>query len=387
MIEPHGGRLVDRTLRGLERERALAEAQRLPVLVVDEDEANEVQNLARGVFSPLEGFMGSAEVQSVVARGALPDGTVWTIPILLGVGEAEAPQPGTDVALARQGADGPLAILHVTEVFQFDRDEAAAAVFGTTDRAHPGVARLQGRKALFVAGQVDLLTDDRGPHARYNLFPRETRELFAERGWRTVVAFQTRNVPHAGHEDLQKTVLGLHDGLLIQPLVGRKKAGDFRDEAIVAAYEVLIRDYFNPDRVRLNVLPTEMRYAGPQEAILHAIMRQNYGCTHIIIGRDHAGVNRPDGTPYYGEEEAIDIFDAVPDLGIRPVVIRGDFWFCRRCARVASDRTCPHGAEDRISFSGTRIRRMVVEGTAPPPEIMRPEVFSVIRSFPQPFVE
>ena len=301
--------------------------------------------------------------------------------------EPQAPAAGTDVALARAGAAAPLAILHVTEAFQFDRDRAAAAVFGTTERAHPGVARLHGRKAVFVAGQVDLLDDDRGPYARYNLFPRETRELFAERGWRTVAAFQTRNVPHAGHEDLQKTVLGLCDGLLIQPLVGRKKAGDFRDDVIVGAYEALIREYFNPARVWLNVLPTEMRYAGPKEAILHAIMRKNYGCTHIIIGRDHAGVSRPDGTPYYGEEDAIDIFDTVPDLGIRPVVIRGDFWYCRRCARVASDRTCPHGPDDQISFSGTRIRKMVVEGTAPPAEIMRPEVFEVIRSYPQPFVE
>jgi len=238
------------------------------------------------------------------------------------------------------------------------------------------------RGDFLVGGPLSLLDNDRGPYAAWNLFPAETRQVFAERGWDTVVAFQTRNVPHAGHEDLQKTVLGLCDGLLIHPIIGKKKAGDFRDEVILEAYKALIQGYFNPDRVFLNILPTEMRYAGPKEAILHAIMRKNYGCTHIIIGRDHAGVGK-----FYGEEEAIEIFERFPDLEIQPIMIRGDFWYCKKCARVASDRTCPHGEEDQIPFSGTLIRQGILDGQAPPAEVMRPEVFEVIRSFAQPFVE
>ncbi len=230
---------------------------------------------------------------------------------------------------------------------------------------------------------MDLLDNSRGPYEKINLFPAETRAVFQQRGWRTICAFQTRNVPHRGHEELQKTVLGLIDGLFIQPVIGKKKPGDFRDDVIIATYEALIDNYYPKDRVFLNILPFQMRYAGPKEAIMHAIMRKNYGCTHIIIGRDHAGVGN-----YYGEEEAIEIFNQphFADLGIQPITIRGDFWYCNKCARVASNRTCPHGEEWRISFSGTQIRTLITDGQAPPPEIMRPEVFETIQHFENPFV-
>lgn len=383
MIAPHGGTLVDRTLVGAALDEALQRAQELPTLVVPDEIAGDARNLARGVFSPLEGFVTRAQFEGIVNDERLPDGTIFTIPIFLTVDDpAQAPE-GSQVVLAAQSEpDKPVAILNVQEVFPWDKAAAAAAVFGTSDEAHPGVKGYLARGDYVVGGTIDLLDNAREPFPQYNLFPAETRKVFEERGWRTICAFQTRNVPHAGHEDLQKTVLGLVDALMIQPIIGKKKSGDFRDEVIIAAYEALIANYFHPDRVFLNILPTEMRYAGPKEAILHGIMRKNYGCTHIIIGRDHAGVGN-----YYGEEEAIEKFEAMAgELGILPITIRGDFWYCCTCGRVASNRTCPHEGETCLSFSGTQIRAMIVEGNPPRPEVMRPEVFEVIQQFDEPFV-
>jgi len=382
MIAPHGGKRANRVLTDGAREEALARARELPKLVVPDDIAGDARNLARGVFSPLEGFVVKQQFDSIVESERLPDGTRYTIPVFLTVGDPSQVLEDNQVTLAAASEpDKPVAILNVQEVFEWDKAAAAESVFGTGDLGHPGVVGYHARGDYVVGGPVDLIDNDRGPYAKFNLFPTETREVFEQRGWRTICAFQTRNVPHAGHEDLQKSVLGLVDGLLIQPIIGKKKSGDFRDEVILAAYEVLIENYFVRDRVFLNILPTQMRYAGPKEAILHGIMRKNYGCTHIIIGRDHAGVG-----DYYGEEEAIEKFEACDDLEIKPITIRGDFWYCRRCGRVASNRTCPHGEEHQLSFSGTQIRAMIAEGTPPPPEIMRPEVFEVIQQFDNPFV-
>ena len=383
MIQPHGGKLVNRVLTGQALAEAVEEAQSLPKLPVNYDIGRDVQNIARGVFSPLEGFVGSEDFEAILETGRLKSGVAWTIPIMLDIPERDMVKENQRYCLVWENdPDKLLAILDVTEVYPWDKERAAKAVFQTTEDAHPGVAGYYARGDWLVAGTIDLLDNDRGPYARHNRFPAETREVFEQRGWKTVCAFQTRNVPHAGHEDLQKTVLGLVDGLFIQPIIGKKKKGDFRDDVILAAYEALLAEYYVPERVVLNILPTEMRYAGPKEAIMHAIMRKNYGCTHIIIGRDHAGVGN-----YYGEEDAINIFQDYPDLEIQPITIRGDFWYCKRCGRVASNRTCPHPEEYRLSFSGTKIRKMITEGQAPPPEIMRPEVFQVIRQFDNPFVE
>jgi sulfate adenylyltransferase len=386
MIEPHGGVLVDRVLTGEALAEAQARAASLPRLVVNYDTARDAQNIARGVFSPCEGFIGSEDLASILDGFRLSNGVPWTIPIMLDVPAADSVPVG-DVALVQEGCDQPLAIYHVTEVYPWDKAQTAQVVFGTTETDHPGVRGLFGRGDFLVGGTLDLLDNDRGPYAAWNLFPAETRQVFADKGWRTTVAFQTRNVPHVGHEDLQKTVLGLCDGLLIQPLIGKKKPGDFKDEVILEAYKVLIQEYYSPAHVFLNILPTEMRYGGPKEAILHAIMRKNYGCTHIIIGRDHAGVSRPDKTPYYGEEEAIEFFEGFADLGIKPIVIRGDFWWCRKCGRVASNRNCPHDEDLQIPFSGSIIRKGIVDGQPVPEEVMRPEVLEVIRRFEKPFVE
>ncbi|HEY3396674.1 MAG TPA: sulfate adenylyltransferase [Armatimonadota bacterium] len=383
MIAAHGGQLVDRVVPEAELAAALDKAKSLPRLVINHDLARDAQNIARGVFSPLTGFIGKADFDAVLAGDRLVSGVAWTIPIMLDVPAANTVAPGGEICLYDETRpEIPLAIMEVHDVWAWDKAAACQQVFGTADAAHPGVAGFLARGDWLVGGPLSLLDNDRGPYAAFNLFPAETREVFAKRGWKTVVAFQTRNVPHAGHEVLQKTVLGLCDGLLIHPIIGKKKPGDFRDEVILEAYKVIIDEYFNPERVFLNILPTEMRYAGPKEAIMHAIMRKNYGCTHIIIGRDHAGVGK-----FYGEEEAIEFFSQFPDLEIQPIIIRGDFWYCKHCAQVASDRTCPHGAEEQIPFSGSLIRGGIIDGQAPPPEVMRPEVFAVIRSFAQPFVE
>ncbi len=380
MNQPHGGKLVDRTLTGRARQTA-AEAEALPRLIVDSSRAADIRNIAHGVYSPCEGFVGAEDLEAILTTSHLSSGVPWTIPIICDVPEPGPYELGTTVAIYTEACCGPLALLYLEESYRWDKHRAAQVVFGTTDDSHPGVARMMTRGDYLLAGPIDLIDDDRGPFAALNLLPPGTRALFAERGWETICAFQTRNVPHAGHEDLQKTVLGLVDGLLIQPVIGRKKPGDFTDEAILAAYQALIESYFPADRVVLSVLPTDMHYAGPNEAIHHAIIRKNFGCTHIIIGRDHAGVGS-----YYGPEDAIARFADFPDLGIAPITIRGDFWFCRRCNRVASDRTCPHLPSDHIEFSGTRLRQMIQQGTVPPPEIMRPEVYQALRGVSRIFV-
>jgi sulfate adenylyltransferase len=383
LIKPHGGVLVNRVLGTERRVDAKAKALTLPRLHVRRELRGDAENIARGVYSPLEGFLGRADFESVLARGRLCDGLPWTVPIVLdaALDEARALPEGGDVALVDESGS-PFALMHVTEKYECNKNDTAAAVFGTTDGAHPGVARLFGWGDVLLAGPLDLIEEMDNPFADVTLEPRETRVLFAEKGWKSVVAFQTRNVPHAGHENLQKTVLGLVDGLLIQPVIGKKKRGDYRDDVIIEAYKVLIDNYFEKERVVLSILPMEMRYAGPREAIHHAIIRKNYGCTHIIIGRDHAGVGN-----FYDAEAAIRIFEGYPDLEIKPVTVRGDFFYCKKCRHLASERTCPHEEEYHIPFSGTEIRRMIAQRRRPPEEIMRPEVFEVLMHVDSAFIE
>jgi sulfate adenylyltransferase len=382
LIKPHGGHLVNRVLKTERRADARARAMTLPTLRASSDLQGDAENIAKGIYSPLEGFLGENDFRSVVERGRLDNGVPWTIPIVLDADrdEARGLPLGGDIALANeQGA--PFALMKVQEKYEYDKQEAASAVFGTNDEAHPGVARLYAWGDVLLGGPLELLEEKPNLFPDVTLEPRETRVLFAEKGWKSVVAFQTRNVPHAGHENLQKTVLGLVDGLLIQPVIGRKKPGDFRDDVIIDAYKVLIDNYFEKERVVLSILPMEMRYAGPREAIHHAIIRKNYGCTHIIIGRDHAGVGN-----YYDKEAAIRIFDDYTDIEIKPITVRGDFFYCRKCKHLASERTCPHTEEYRIPFSGTAIRKMVAEKQEPPEEIMRPEVFQVLTRVESAFV-
>ena len=246
---------------------------------------------------------------------------------------------------------------------------------------HPGVRKVYGLGDFLVGGEIHLLNDVPNPYSRYTLYPEETRVLFRERGWRTVVGFQTRNAPHLGHEYVQKTALTFVDGLFINPVIGRKKPGDFRDDVILKAYDALIKYYYPRNSVALSIFRTEMRYAGPREAIFHAIVRKNFGCTHFIVGRDHAGVGN-----FYGPYEAQEIFSDFPDLGITPLFFK-EFFYCKKCGGVANPKTCPHGDEYHITFSGTKIRKMLLNGEVPPPELMRPEVAEAILSFDNPFVE
>jgi len=376
MIQPHGGKIVDRALKGKAREEALARAARLPRLVIDAEIVSDLENIATGVYSPLEGFLGEADFKAVVEGCRLASDLAWTIPIVLDVdkGTAEGLKTGTEVALATE--DGrPVAILHLREKYGFDKARMAEKVFGTTDPAHPGVAKVMAMKDVLLGGPIDLIDMTPTPFDRWKLTPKETRVLFEAKGWRTVVGFQTRNTPHIGHEYVQKAALTFTDGLFINPVIGRKKKGDFKDEVILASYEEAIRLYYLKERTTMAILQMEMRYAGPREAIHHAILRKNFGCTHIIIGRDHAGVGS-----YYPPFAAQEIFEDFPDLGIVPLFFRS-FSHCRKCGSVVNEKICPHPPSDHIQFSGTKIRDLLVKGECPPPELMRPEVARVIMAF------
>jgi len=383
MVRPHGGKLIDRALRGKEAEAAAKNLAMMKSIALDRMSVVDLRNIAVGRYSPLEGFIGKHDLESIVQNTRLKNGVVWSIPILLDVSEDEARglKEGEDVCL-KDDAGKAIAILHLTEKYSYPKEAIAQSVFGTNDPKHPGVKSTMEMKDVFLGGQIDLVDASREPFPKYNLTPIETRQIFEERGWKTVAGFQTRNAPHNGHEYMQKVVLSMVDGLFINPVIGKKKKGDFTDEAILRAYDVLLQDYFPKDRVFMSILPMEMRYAGPKEAIHHAIIRKNFGCTNLIVGRDHAGVGN-----YYAPEAAIEIFKNFTDLEITPITIRGDFFHCKKCAQLESERTCPHADEQKIKFSGTVIRKMLVEGGSPPPEIFRPEVFEALRQIKNPFVE
>ncbi len=379
VARPHGGRLVELLAGGRRRERLIREAREMPAISLSEGLAADAANIAHGVYSPLEGFMGSEDLDSVLHEMRLTDDTPWTIPIVLDVDaeEVEGISEGDEVALYYLGE--PLAIMRVEEVYEWDKKEYCRHVFKTLDPAHPGVAKTMNRKNLLMAGPIELVNELPEPFERYRLWPKETRVLFRAKGWRTIVGFQTRNVPHRGHEYVQKAALTFVDGLFINPLVGWKKPGDYRDDVIVAAYQALIRHYYPRGSVVFSVLRMEMRYAGPREAIHHAIVRKNFGCTHFIVGRDHAGVGN-----YYGPYEAWDLFREFPDLGITPMFVREAF-YCRRCGGIVNEKICPHGEEYRVRISGTKLREMIRRGERPPEYMMRPEVAEVVLSYENPF--
>ncbi len=382
MIQPHGGKLVDKVLSGKKKDEALVRSARLPRLVVDSELVSDVENIATGIYSPLEGFLGQGDFRSVLAGMRLRSDIPWTVPIVLDTDRETASRlkTGEEVLLAAE--DGlPVGLLHLEEKYEYDKGETAEKVFGTRDPAHPGVAKVLGMKDVLLAGPVDLIEAVPTPFDRYKLTPKETRVLFEAKGWRTVVGFQTRNTPHIGHEYVQKAALTFTDGLFINPVIGRKKKGDFKDEVILSSYEELIRHYYLKERTAMAILQMEMRYAGPREAIHHAILRKNFGCTHIIIGRDHAGVGS-----YYSPFAAQDIFEAFPDLGITPMFFRS-FSYCKKCGSVVNEKICPHPPVDHIQFSGTKIRDLLVKGECPPAELMRPEVADVIMGFKDPFNE
>jgi sulfate adenylyltransferase len=321
------------------------------------------------------------DFESVLREGRLTSGTPWTIPIVLDLDDSQlgGTRPGDYLGIRLDGKS--IARLLVEDIFEYDKADLVMAIYGTEDGNHPGVKKTLEMKEYLVGGKVDLLNDIGNPYPEYTLSPTQTRELFKKKGWKTVVAFQTRNTPHLGHEYVQKTALSMVDGLFINPLIGKKKAGDFKDEVILESYKALMKHYYPDATTAMSVLHTEMRYAGPKEAIHHAIMRKNFGATHFIVGRDHAGVG-----DYYGPFDAHRIFDEYPDLGITPIKFRS-FFYCRKCASIANDKVCPHTGEDLVNFAGRKIREMLQEGKAPPLDMMREEVASTILRYGNPFVE
>lgn len=369
---PHGGVLVDRTMKREARAEALLRSERLPSLELGERQAREVENIALGVYSPLDGFLKLQDFDAVLGRSRLASGVPWTIPIVLDVGDADATRLGGREILLRY--DGrPLATMLVEESYPFRRDDYCQGVFGTLDPKHPGVAHAGTMGTTLLGGPVTLIDLLPTPFPAHRLAPRETRARFEANGWKTVVGFQTRNIPHVGHEALQKAALNLTDGLFINPLVGGKKAGDFEDPVIVAAYDALVKHYYPADRAVLGILQGQMRYAGPKEAIFHAIQRKNFGCSHFVIGRDHAGVGN-----FYHPYAAQEIFGEFPDLGVTPLFFPA-FFKCRKCQGMVNEKICPHRGDDRVDFSGTRLREAILGG-ADFDGMIRPEVSAAIRA-------
>jgi sulfate adenylyltransferase len=364
LIRPHGGELVART--GPQPEGLDA----LETLVLTPRELSDLDMLACGALSPLGGFMNRADYESVVEDMHLTSGLPWALPVCLAVDQA--PQ-GDTVALAN-GDGRTFGVLEVEEVFEYDRSREAERCFRTTDDAHPGVARLYAQKPLYLAGRVTVFDRADPPFPELALDPAETRRTFAERRWKRVVGFQTRNPIHRAHEYLTKGALETVDGLLIHPLVGETKSDDVPVETRVECYRVLVENYYPADRVVVSAFPAAMRYAGPREAIWHAICRKNYGCSHFIVGRDHAGVG-----DYYGTYDAQLIFDEFEphELDIEPMFFEHAFW-CRACAQMATPKTCPHEGDDHVFLSGTKVRELLASGELPPAEFSRPEVAEVL---------
>lgn len=374
-IKPHGGKLVNCLTK--------KDPSGLFSITISEDLANDVENISDGIFSPLEGFLGQQDFERVVSKGRLENDVAWTMPTILDVDDETGKKikEAGDILLKNPEGIG-VAILNVEETFSFDKEKMAKGVYGTTDVKHPGVAKTKSLKNVLVGGKIDFIQRPKETEIRkFRLTPEQTRKIFHEAGWKTIVAFQTRNPPHVAHEMLQKTAITTRDGVFVNPLIGKKKSGDFVDEVIVKCYETLIEHYYPQNRCKLATLHTEMKYAGPKEAIHHAIMRQNYGCTHIIIGRDHAGVGN-----YYDPFAAHKIFDDYPDLEITPIFFPA-FFYCKKCLTFTNQKACPHDIESREQISGTKLREMIQEGKAPSEFILRPEVSKIILGYKKPFVD
>jgi ATP sulfurylase len=380
-IPPHGGKLVNRELTGQAREEALREAKSLPAIEVHDFELSDLEMIASGAMSPLSGFLGKKDFDSVVNNVRLTSGLVWSIPIVFARSAAVLDKVSPGGSLALKGPDGTLhAILRVKEIYPHDRERHAEKVFGTSDEAHPGVARVKNVMGDTCAGgDIELLNPRRyDDFQEHRLSPHETRDYFLSKGWKTVVAFQTRNPIHRAHEYLTKVALEVVDGLLIHPLVGETKKGDIPAAVRMRCYQALLSSYYPKDRVLLAVFPAAMRYAGPRESVFHALCRKNYGVTHFIVGRDHAGVNRPDGKPYYGTYEAQQFIGRFSreELGIEIFKFENTF-FDRKTGGMVSEKTKPANAEP-VSVSGTQLREMLARGELPPVEFTRPEVAQIL---------
>ena len=375
-IAPHGGRLVDRVVRPEEREERIREASGLPKVPLGPRTLSNLEMISTGVFSPLTGFMDRGTYDSVVEDMRLPDGTLWPLPVTLTVDEKRAGElsEGSEISLV-DGAGEPVATMLLRERYRYDREREARLVYRTTDESHPGVAALYRRGDVLLGGDVTLLRPpDPGPFPGHYYTPRELRAAFHEKGWRRIVGFQTRRPIHRALEHIQKSALETVDGLLLNPIVGETRSEAVPADVRMRSYEVSLQRYFPKDRTMLAVFPAAMRYAGPREAVFHALCRKNYGCTHFIVGRDHAGVGS-----FYGTYDAQHIFDefTADELGITPLFFEHAF-FCRECYGMVSSKTCPHDPSSHVFISDARLREMLERGEYPPPEFARPEVVEVL---------
>lgn len=377
MISPHGGTLVSRLVPASERSAMQAYAHTLPVIDMNARATTDLLLIAIGGMSPLEGFMGRAAYESVLTDMRLPSGHVWPLPVTLAVSDPALAKRATPFAAALRTPEGDIVgVMSVEELYRPDKTREATLALGTAEDAHPGVQYLKSTADTYAGGKVWMLERvKRGPFASRELDPAETRALFAEKKWDRVCAFQTRNPIHRAHEYLIKCALETVDGFLIHPAMGETKSDDVPASARMDCYLALMEHYFPAGNVALAAFPYAMRYAGPREAVLHALIRQNFGCTHFIVGRDHAGVGN-----YYGTYDAQKLFSTFKpgEIGITPIRFEHSF-YCTRCGGMASQKTCPHGDADRVILSGTKVRGMLTNGEPLPREFTRPEIAVILQ--------
>ena len=369
----HGGKLVERIASLKEKQEILKNAHEFKTLTLNEEKIKDVKNIARGVYSPLKGFLREDDFEKVVSEMRLSDGTVWPIPIVLDISEEDRKRIKNEKDILLINSFGePVALLENIKIYSYNKDFFAQNVFDTKDKSHPGVQDVYKMGEFLVGGDIKLLDDDRYPFPEYNFSPREVRKIFGQRGWKKIASFQTRNVPHRGHEFLQKTALEEVDGLFIQPVIGEKKIGDFKDEYILISYEILINRYYPKDKVLLGILPLKMRYAGPRETLFHALIHKNFGCTHFIAGRDHTGVGN-----FYGPSDAQKIFDNFKkeEIGINILKYPEVGYNHKKKTYTFIDESPP---EERISFSGSKLREYIKLKKTPPSYLIRPEVFNFL---------
>ncbi len=381
LVPPHGGKLIKRLLEGEELVEAKKKARELPKVLMTSRETSDLIMIGMGAFSPLDGFMGSKDWRSVCEQYKMANGIFWPIPITLSISKDEASglKEGDEVALVDGDSGELMGSMRIEEKYTIDKRYECKQIFRIDDPKHPGVAKVMAQGEFNIAGQVEVFSELDYPHRFPGLYarPQQTRAIFQQRGWQTIAALQLRNPMHRSHEYIAKIALEVSDGLFVHQLVGKLKEGDIPAEVRVRCVQVVIDNYFPKERVVTKVYPMEMRYAGPREALLHAVFRQNYGASHMIIGRDHAGVG-----DYYGAFDAQKIFHEIPEDALAIKILPIDWTFyCYRCKGMASFKTCPHDREDHLILSGTLLRKMLTKGEPVPQEFSRPEVLDILREY------